>query len=81
MPWIKTVRPHEAVGLLKKQYDAALRRVGKVYNVVAISSLKPPVLKSKIDLYKSLMLSGGSLSRGQREMLAVVVSKVNSCNY
>jgi uncharacterized peroxidase-related enzyme len=82
MPWIRTVAPGEATGLLKRIYDEALARAGKVFNVLSIQSLRPEVLQAGIDLYQELMLSPKSpLSRAQREMIAVAVSRANDCHY
>lgn len=82
MAWIRTVPPGEATGLLKRLYDEALARAGKVFNVLRIQSLRPEVLRAGVALYQELMLSPRSpLSRAQREMIAVVVSRANGCHY
>jgi alkylhydroperoxidase family enzyme len=81
MPYIRTIPPEDADGSLKRQYDAALQRAGRVYNVVRIQSLDPPVLDASIRLYRTLMLGPSSLERADREMLAVVVSRANDCFY
>ena len=79
--WIKTIAPHEASGLLKSEYDLAIRRAGKVYAIVRSMSLNPPVLKSAIGLYRDIMMRESPLSRSQREMLATAVSCFNNCHY
>ncbi|HVT59004.1 MAG TPA: carboxymuconolactone decarboxylase family protein [Thermoanaerobaculia bacterium] len=82
MAWIKTIDPAAASGLLRRLYDEAIRRAGKVFNVVRVQSLRPEVLDASIRLYQELMLSSRSpLSRVQREMIAVVVSRANDCHY
>jgi uncharacterized peroxidase-related enzyme len=82
MPWIRTVPPAEAEGLLKEISDEAIARAGKVFNVVSIQSLRPDVLQAGLEIYKALMLSDRSpLSRAQREMIAVAVSRANDCHY
>jgi len=82
MPWIRTIAPGEATGLLKRIYDEALARAGKVFNVVRLQSLRPEVLDAGLALYKELMFSPKSpLSRAQREMIAVAVSRANECHY
>jgi alkylhydroperoxidase family enzyme len=49
---------------------------------VSIQSLRPDVLQAGLDIYKALMLSDrGPLSRAQREMIAVAVSRANDCQY
>jgi uncharacterized peroxidase-related enzyme len=82
MAWIRTIAPEEATGLLKRLYGQALARAGKVFNVLRIQSLRPEVLKAGVALYTELMMSPRSpLSRAQREMIAVVVSRANECHY
>ena len=81
MPHIKTIAPEEAEGELKRYYDAAITRAGKVFNVVRIQSLHPRVLVSSIGLYQTLMLGRGPLERPVREMLATVVSRAMDCFY
>lgn len=82
MAWIRTVAPGEATGLLKRLYDQALARAGKVFNVLRLQSLRPELLRAGVALYEELMLSPRSpLSRARREMIAVVVSRANGCHY
>ena len=82
MAWIQTVDPADARGLLRRQYDAAMRRVGKIYNIIRIQSLRPKVVRSSTQLYLELMHSRDSgLTRAQREMIATAVSQVNGCFY
>jgi uncharacterized peroxidase-related enzyme len=82
MAWIRTVAPGEATGLLKRLYDEAVSRAGKVFNILRTQSLRPEVLRAGIALYQELMHSPRSpLSRAQREMIAVAVSRANGCHY
>lgn len=81
MPHIRTVAPEDATGLLAREYDAAVRRAGRVYNVVGIQSLNPPVLRASIGLYQTLMLAPGPLDRRTREMLATVTARELDCFY
>lgn len=81
MAWIKTISPEEAQGSVKQQYDAAVKRAGRVFNIVSIHSLKPDVMRTFMQLYLQLMHGPSQLSRAQREMIAVVVSKLNKCHY
>ena len=82
MAWIRTVRPDQATGSLKRQYDAAIKRAGKVYQIIEIQSLRPNLLRASTQLYIELMHSPeGKLRRDQREMIAVTVSQVNDCHY
>ena len=71
----------EATGLLKEEYDAAVGRAGKVFNIVKSMSLRPGVLKRSMELYKAVMFEPCGLSRQERELLATVVSRQNECHY
>ena len=81
MPYIDVIPLKRATGLLKKQYEAALARAGRIWGIVSIMSLNPRAMKVSMDFYKILMYGPSPLSRGQREMLAVVVSATNHCVY
>lgn len=82
MAWISTVVPDAATGLLKRLYDTALRRAGRVWNVIRLQSLRPETLQASTKLYLEVMLSPKSpLSRAQREMIATAVSRANGCHY
>lgn len=81
MPHIRTISLDEAEGSVKRQYDAALKRAGRVYNVVRIQSLNPRVMDASLRLYTASMHGPSGLSRTEREMLAVVVSRTNDCFY
>jgi len=81
MAWITTIDEQRAEGLLARIYESAVRRAGKVFNILRVQSHNPPVLKAGIDLYVQVMNGESPLSRGQREMLAVVVSAANQCHY
>ena len=81
MTWIRAIAPEEATGKLKELYDAAIRRAGRVYHIVRTMSLSPPVLEASMGFYSRVMFGPGGLTRRQREMLAVVVSRANDCHY
>ncbi len=81
MPFLRLIEVAEATGELKAEYDAALGRAGKVFNIVKAMSLNPRVLKASMELYKEIMFGPSELSRADRELLAVVVSRANNCHY
>lgn len=81
MAWIKMIEPTEATGELAKEYDAALKRAGKVFNILKVQSLSPATLRASMDLYLATMYGSSGLSRAEREMLATVVSWANHCFY
>lgn len=79
--WIQTTSVSEASGLLRKIYDEAITRAGKVYAIVRSMSLNPRVLRSSLGLYRDVMMGTSPLSRAQRELLATSVSRFNECHY
>ena len=81
MPWIRQIPIDEATGLLKREFDKAIRRAGRVWNIVHIMSLNPRALKSSIEFYGAVMLGSSTLTRAQRELLATVVSAELDCRY
>lgn len=81
MAWIETVPPEEASGDLKRQYDAATKRAGRVYNIVRLQSLNPDTMRAGLQLYLAAMYGPSPLPRAMREMLATVVSAANHCHY
>lgn len=81
MPWIRTIGLDEATGFLKQQLEAAVKRAGRIWHIVGIMSLNPRVLRTSMDFYAAVMYGRSPLSRGQRELIAVVVSRVNHCRY
>jgi alkylhydroperoxidase family enzyme len=81
MSWIKTIEPHDASGELKAEYDKAVERAGKVFNILKIQSLNPGTLRASVDLYLATMHGPSGLTRPEREMLGTVVSWANHCFY
>ncbi len=81
MTWIRTIEPEEATGRLKKSYDAAVLRAGRVFGILKTMSLAPPILDAAMGLYQRIMFADEGLARYQRELLAVVTSQANNCHY
>lgn len=81
MPWIKIIDEHEAEGPLANIYEAARRRAGRVFNILKVHSPNHHALQAFLDLYIATVRGESPLSRAQREMLAVVVSRANDCHY
>ncbi len=81
MAWIRIVEPEEAEGALKREYDQAVRRAGRVYNILKVQSLNPATLRASTGLYTAALHGPSGLSRSEREMLATVVSAANRCFY
>ena len=81
MAWIKTIEPRDAEGALRAEYEAAVKRAGKVFNILKIQSLNPGTLRASMQLYQATMRAPSELTRLEREMIATVVSQVNRCLY
>jgi len=75
------IDPDDATGQLKAEYDAAIARAGRVYNIVRSMSLRPGVLSRSMEMYKAIMFGPSGLTRAERELLATVVSAANDCYY
>ena len=81
MAYIHVWDVDEAEGRLKVEYDAALKRAGRVWNIVRIMGHNPAILRTSMMFYGAIMHGPSPLSRAQREMIAVVVSQSNECHY
>lgn len=81
MAWIETISDEGARESLARIYGAARERAGRVYNILRLQSLNPAVLEASIQQYLAIMFGESPLTRAQREMLAVVVSRANHCHY
>jgi alkylhydroperoxidase family enzyme len=81
LPWIKQTAVEDASGLLKEQFDAALRRAGRVFHIVQVMSPNPAVMRDSLAFYITLMKGPSPLRRAQRELLATVVSAELRCHY
>ena len=81
MAFIKLFKFEESSGLLKKEYEKGMRRAGRIWNVLTIQSQTPEILKDSMNLYGSTMFGNSNISRFDRELLAVVTSISNECEY
>ncbi len=81
MPHIRLIDEGEAEGPLKEEYDAAVERAGKVFNILKAMSLRPGVLRASMALYREIMFGESGLSRKERELLATVASAAQNCDY
>lgn len=81
MPLIEVIQHEDATGELKEVYDHLVKTRGKLAEVHKIQSLNPASIVNHMDLYMTLMYSQSPLKRELREMIAVVVSKGNECEY
>lgn len=79
--WIETVSPEDAAGAVKHEYDAAIKRAGRIWNIVRIMSPNGATMRASMAFYTSIMHGPSGLSRVQREALATIASKANNCHY
>lgn len=81
MAHIHTLGYEEATGVARREYDAAMRRAGRIWNIVSVQSQLPEVMRDSMRIYLSIMYGPSPLTRAQREMMAVVTSQANECHY
>lgn len=81
MAYIKIIPHEEAEGQLKGIYDEIVKKRGKLAEVHKAQSLNPPTIVAHMDLYISIMFGDSPLKRYQREMLGVITSVANDCEY
>ena len=81
MAWIKTIDESDAKGDLKQVYNSLKEKRGKVANILKIQSLLPKTMNDHMNLYTDIMFNKSSISREEKELIAVVVSTINNCPY
>jgi len=81
MAFIKLFKFEESSGLLKKEYEKGMRRAGRIWKVLTIQSQTPEILKDSMNLYGSTMFGNSNISRFDSELLAVITSISNECEY
>ncbi|MBI5857562.1 MAG: peroxidase-related enzyme [Sphingobacteriales bacterium] len=81
MARIKVIQPEDATGALHTIYHDAIEKRGRLAEVLKIQSLHPDSIRSHMNFYMDIMFSKTSLTRAEKEMIAVVVSATNGCVY
>lgn len=81
MAHIQKIPPEAATGPLKQRFDEAQKRAGYIAQIIQVMSQNAATLESSMALYIATMRRPGALSRAQRELIAVVVSRANNCYY
>jgi alkylhydroperoxidase family enzyme len=78
MAWIETRDEDAAEGELARLYG----EIGSpVDEILAVHSLHPAGLDGHLRLYRAVMAGTPTLPAVEREMIAVVVSRINDCHY
>ncbi|AUR00291.1 peroxidase-related enzyme [Phaeobacter inhibens] len=65
----------------QKYFDICQEKLGMVPNVLRANAFDIDKLNAFTGMYNDLMLADSGLSKLEREMIAVVVSSINSCFY
>lgn len=82
MAYISTIPPDPPPpGRLGRIYAAAMKRAGRVFNILRVQSQRPETLEASLAMYQAAMFAPSSVTRAEREMIAVVVSRANDCFY
>ena len=81
MAWIKVIDEDKAEGKLKAVYDGISKQRGKLSNIMKIHSLNPESMRLHMEFYISIMFTKSGLSREEKELVSVVVSACNKCEY
>jgi uncharacterized peroxidase-related enzyme len=81
MTWIEVIDEGEASVELKAVYERIKGARGKLSNIMQVQSLNPKAMAAHLDLYMALLFDRSGLTRAERELLAVVVSAANDCEY
>ncbi|MCI0485236.1 MAG: carboxymuconolactone decarboxylase family protein [Blastocatellia bacterium] len=81
MAWIKIIDEADASGALEDAYKETGAARGRVANILKVHSVHPQVMSAHLALYRELMFGRSELSRADRELIAVAVSKTNHCHY
>ncbi len=81
MSHIEIIPYEKATGRLREIYDDIITKRGKLADVHMIQSLHPESIVKHMELYMEIMFSRSPLNRAEREMMAVVVSVTNGCQY
>jgi uncharacterized peroxidase-related enzyme len=82
MAWIKVIQPGETENdRLRTFYKKYSDPFEGIDNILKIHSLNPDSMWKHYDYFKLLTTGRSGLSRMQREMLAIVVSAANDCEY
>lgn len=80
--WIETQREDEWQGDLADLRPGVVDRAhDRVDNIMQIHSLNARALAAHKALYESAMAGTKSLRKVERELVALVVSDINSCHY
>jgi hypothetical protein len=83
MAFIKMIPEEEATGKVKEIYEEIKSQLGIdfVPNLYKVMASKSGYLEANWNKVKTVMIEPGKLDRLTKEIIAVAVSAVNSCEY
>ncbi|MDG6228765.1 MAG: peroxidase-related enzyme [Candidatus Thermoplasmatota archaeon] len=81
MTYISIIDEQDAKDELKEIYQTLVQKRGNISNILKVHSLHPTAMKNHLDLYLSLMFNKSDLKREDKELIAVIVSSINHCEY
>ena len=81
MSFIEIINENDASDDLAKQYKRFGNADGTVDNVLKVHSLNPASLEAHCALYVQSCHKPSPVSRAEREMVGVTVSRLNKCTY
>lgn len=87
MAWIREVRsadvedPEERAQLQELFDETRDEATGRTDNILAIHSLHPEGMAAHWELYRAVMAGTRSLRKLDRELIALLVSRLNACHY
>jgi uncharacterized peroxidase-related enzyme len=79
MPFVRTISEAEAAGQLADLYHRLAYQDGSVDEAYRVLSLNPALLSADAAMYDTTMYGESPLSRSERELLALTVSRLNGC--
>jgi uncharacterized peroxidase-related enzyme len=79
--WLRVPEEGELPGDVLELWQAPLEKLGFVPNVLRNFALRPSHLLAWNEHYEELMKGESGLTKAEREMIAVVVSVANRCEY
>ncbi len=81
MTWIKTESQEPSTEVPKEQEAKTVKDAGRLSKLFNSQALNPAAMQASLNLYQAIMSGPSSLSLIEREMIAVVVSKVLDCTF
>jgi alkylhydroperoxidase family enzyme len=80
--WIEVIPEAEASDDLADLFDLVRdRENGRVDHIMSVHSLHPAGLRTHFEVYREVMSGTPTLRKVEREILALVVSRLNECHY